>query len=106
MTAPGDVLATSLTSNVAGGGHHPTVARLSDTLEAMGCVGISPSHRGQLLRILSGLLHLGNVNLASRRDVPEGCVVAEGSASTALSRACKLLKTAPAAAPPRWWRSG
>ena len=71
--------------------------RLAETLEAMGCVGISPAHRGQLLRILSGLLHLGNVTVQAKRDVPEGCLVGEGSATMALSRACKLLRTAPAA---------
>ena len=78
-------------SGHAGGG------RLAETLDAMGCVGISPTHRGQLLRILSALMHLGNVNVSGRRDVPEGCVVSEGSATQALSRACKLMRTAPAA---------
>ena len=76
----------------------------SETLEAMGCVGITPPHRRQLLRILSGLLHLGNVALEPRRDADgsrggyvDGCDITEGSGAAALERACKLLRVPPGA---------
>ena len=47
-----------------GGGEREPV--LSDTLAAMNCVGISPAHTHQLLRLLAGLLHLGNVGIGAR----------------------------------------
>ena len=78
--------------------------KLAETLQAMGCVGISPSHQQQLLRLLGALLHLGNVTLRARGDGEGGgrggdasCVVAEGSGATALARACGLLRCAPLA---------
>ena len=58
----------------------------------MGCVGISGSHARQLLRLLSGLMHLGNIVLSPKED---GCTVAEGTGAAALSRCCKLLRCAP-----------
>ena len=43
--------------------------RLAETLQAMACVGISPSHQAQLLRLLAALLHLGNVQLRAQGDI-------------------------------------
>ena len=72
------------------GGASP--ATLAQTLVAMQAVGISPSHARQLLRLLSGLLHLGNIVLKPKED---GCAVSEGSGAVALSHCCKLLRCAP-----------
>jgi len=63
------------------------------TINAMRGVGISEAEEKNILSVVAGILHLGNVRFADQQDATdEGCIVADEEAKLALIDAAAVLK--------------
>eukprot|EP00227_Mantoniella_beaufortii_P020036 CAMPEP_0197602356 /NCGR_PEP_ID=MMETSP1326-20131121/37008_1 /TAXON_ID=1155430 /ORGANISM="Genus nov. species nov., Strain RCC2288" /LENGTH=619 /DNA_ID=CAMNT_0043169693 /DNA_START=154 /DNA_END=2010 /DNA_ORIENTATION=- len=61
------------------------------TRHAMDIVGISKAEQDNVMRVVAGILHLGNVTFSASKEDDDGCELADDAARTALGDAAAVM---------------